>query len=349
MSKQELLGRERRWALPVAVTIALVIVLEVAGFIVLQSANLPTGSRLAPVLRAVDPVSSKLLLAAIMRGVGFALLAIPLAYLFKAASARDQRVRSGLIAAVIAGPVFLAISLILQQVAINDAASQLLGKLPVDHPESVAKDLQSNSTLLQISLGMRAGGAIGFLAWDHLHGATGDAGGPSDPLLGNLGTAAGMILGLATLVPAARPARHPGADDWLIYLLLVIIDRAPGGSRPAAWDAGEAVALEVPQRAARGGGLFGGFGRPPAPRPEDEAVETSASESTAGAAERDRQPAAAARRAAQAKAPPVAAARELARPPPPPAASAGRRRRVAQGGDVAELACRRRCRAAAGA
>ena len=70
MSKQELLDRERRWALPVAVTIGLVIVLEVAGFILLQSANLPTGSRLAPVLRAVDPVSSKLLTAALMRGSG---------------------------------------------------------------------------------------------------------------------------------------------------------------------------------------------------------------------------------------------------------------------------------------
>ncbi len=213
MSKQELLGRERRWALPVAVTIALVIVLEVAGFILLQSANLPTGSRLAPVLRAVDPVSSKLLFAAIMRGVGFALLAIPLAYLFKAASARDSRVRSGLIAAVIAGPVFLAISLILQQVAINDAASQLLGKLPVAHPESVAKDLQSNSTLLQISLGMALAGTIGFLAGTDLHGATGDAGGTSDPLLGEPGSGRGDDPRPRDAGPRARPARHPGADD----------------------------------------------------------------------------------------------------------------------------------------
>ena len=290
MSKQELLGRERRWALPVAVTIALVIVLEVAGFIVLQSANLPTGSRLAPVLRAVDPVSSKLLLAAIMRGVGFALLAIPLAYLFKAASARDQGVRSGLIAAVIAGPVFLAISLILQQVAINDAASQLLGKLPVDHPESVAKDLQSNSTLLQISLGMALAGTIGFLAGTIYTARRAMQVGLLTRFWGNLGTAAGMILGLATLVPALALPGILVLTIWLIYLLLVIIDRAPGGSRPAAWDAGEAVALEVPQRAARGGGLFGGFGRPPAPRPEDEAVETSASESTAGAAEETSNP-----------------------------------------------------------
>ena len=285
MSKQELLGRERRWALPVAVTIALVIVLEVAGFILLQSANLPTGSRLAPVLRAVDPVSSKLLFAAIMRGVGFALLAIPLAYLFKAASARDPRVRSGLIAAVIAGPVFLAISLILQQVAINDAASQLLGKLPVDHPESVAKDLQSNSTLLQISLGMALAGTLGFLAGTIYTARRAMQVGLLTRFWGNLGTAAGMILGLATLVPALALPGILVLTIWLIYLLLVIIDRAPGGSRPAAWDAGEVVALEVPQRAARGGGLFGGFGRPPAPRPEDEAVETTASESSAGAAE----------------------------------------------------------------
>ena len=188
--------------------------------------------------------------------------------------------RSGLIAAVIAGPVFLAISLVLQQAAINDAASQLVGKLPVAHPESVAKDLQSGSTLLQISLGMALAGTIGFLAGTIYTARRAMQAGLLTRFWGNLGTAAGMILGLATLVPALALPGVLVLTIWLVYLLLVVIDKAPGGTRPAAWDAGEAIPWPAPQRGARGGGLFGGP-RPPAPRPEDEAVETTATESTA--------------------------------------------------------------------
>ncbi len=279
MSEQELLGRERRFAPPVAVAIVGVIGLELAGFLVLQSASLPTGSRLAPVLRAVDPVSSKLLFAAIMRGAGFALMAIPLAYLFKAASAREDGVRSALLAAVVGGPIFLAISLVLQQAAINDAASQLVGKLPLAHPEAVASDLQSNSTLLQISLGMALAGTIGFLAGTVYTSRRAMQVGLLTRFWGNLGAAAGMILGLATLIPALALPGILVLTVWLVYLLLVILDRAPGGSRPPAWDSGEAVAWEVPERGARGGGLFGGL-RPPVGGTEDQALETTATETT---------------------------------------------------------------------
>ena len=201
-----------------------------------------------------------------MRGAGFALMAIPLAYLFKAASAREERVRSALLAAVIAGPIFLAVSLVLQQAAINDVASQLVSKLPLAHPESVAKGLQSDSTLLQISLGMALAGTIGFLAGTVYTSRRAMQAGLLTRFWGNLGAAAGMILGLATLIPALALPGILVLTIWLIYLLLVIIDKAPGGSRPPAWDAGEAVAWEVPGGAPEGVGCSArrGLPRPPA-------------------------------------------------------------------------------------
>ena len=71
---------------------------------------------------------------------------------------------------------------------------------------------------------------------------------------------------------------------WLVFVGLIFIDKIPFGSRPPAWDAGKAVPWESPQRGS-GGGLFGGP-RSSGPPGGDDAVETSAVETTGtGAAE----------------------------------------------------------------
>src|SRR3712207_8784145 len=89
--KAELLERERRWSLPVALLGMLAVVLFVAATILAGSAV--SANEEAEALREVDANSGKYLIAAILRALGSALLAAPLVYLFRAVDARAPRDR----------------------------------------------------------------------------------------------------------------------------------------------------------------------------------------------------------------------------------------------------------------
>ncbi len=277
MTPDQTIERERRWALPVAGAIALVIALQIAGAVVLQSASLPSGSRLAPYLQAVDSNGSTLMTASVLRGLGFVLVTVPLVYLFKAVVARDSTVRAGFIGVIVAGPLFLAAASVLQQIAINDVASEFVSRLPVAHPEVLATDLQRSSTLVKFSLGLTLAGTLGFLFGTVYTSQRAMRAGLLTRFWGTLGMLAGMVLGLATLLPTFAPVGVLLLVAWLINLLLVVLDKAPRG-RPPAWDKGEAIPWLVPERGARrGGGVLGGA--PPGSRgAEDDAIDTSGTE-----------------------------------------------------------------------
>lgn len=122
MSRAETLERESRWAAPVALATLLAMVLIVAARIV----NEASGDGAAEVLRSIDEHSGSVTLSGLMQAVGFGLLVFPLVYLFRAARARSELMRSQLLGLVVAAPLFLALSAGLTIVAQQDAADEFV-------------------------------------------------------------------------------------------------------------------------------------------------------------------------------------------------------------------------------
>ncbi len=104
-SKAQTRARETRWAVPVGIA-------SIAGVVLLlvSRALEVNGDGQADVLREVDAHGGALVLSGLARLLGLLLLALPLAYLFRAVQARGDRVRGQLIGLVVAAPLFLAIS-----------------------------------------------------------------------------------------------------------------------------------------------------------------------------------------------------------------------------------------------
>ena len=71
----------------------------------------------------VDSDRSGMVIASVIQCIGWFLLAVPLVYLFKAASARAPQVRRGLIGLVIVAPIFLGLGGLLSAASVLDAAT----------------------------------------------------------------------------------------------------------------------------------------------------------------------------------------------------------------------------------
>lgn len=272
--------RESRWALPTALaTFAAVALMIVGTFVVHVS-----GSGDAAILRSVDEHSSSIVLSGVLRALGYALLAIPLVYLFGAVRARSQRVRRQLIGLVVVAPVFFAISTGLGGVAQKEAASEFVGGeakstlSPAEAKQKCASDLKDEGAKefaeeFEPKQGETAREACERRKRedDRAENALGEA--SLAPLVTGLGIAGalgfavalfycclwamrtglltrfwgslGMALGVAALLGLILFALI-----WFVYFAVLIVDRLPGG-RPPAWEAGEAVPWPSPgERAA---------------------------------------------------------------------------------------------------
>ena len=97
MRKEAALERESRWAVPTAIATFVAVVL----FFIALLVDSVSGDGSAEVLRSVDENGSSVILAGLLQAISFALLVFPLTYLFRAAAARSDRVRSQLIGLVI--------------------------------------------------------------------------------------------------------------------------------------------------------------------------------------------------------------------------------------------------------
>jgi hypothetical protein len=257
MSKAEIRAQESRWALPVALATLLAVVLVVAATFV----NSTSGDGTAEMLRSVDQNSGSVTLSGLMQAVAFALLAFPLVYLFRAARARSDQVRSQLIGLVIVAPLFLAASTGLAVISQQEAADEFVAgeakstltqaeakqecKDEDDPPENCvnrkveddeASNARSEASLAPLTTGLGIAGALGFVIallytclWAMRTG-----------LLTRFWGSLGMALGVATLLGLL-----PFLLIWLVYVALLAADKVPGG-RPPAWEAGEAIPWPTP-------------------------------------------------------------------------------------------------------
>jgi hypothetical protein len=272
-SRDEVLARERRWALPVALaTLAAVALLIAATFVV----GVVGGDGDAEVLRSVDEHSGAVTFAGLMQGLAFLLLVAPLVYLFRAVQARSERVRGQLIGLVVAAPLFLAVAAILTAVATNDAASEFVaGKATADLSRAEAIDdcseeqrddadafrddygkgaasMQRCATATveddraegaiaapltrDLSTGFGFGGRIG-LAFALLYTCLWAL---RTGLLSRFWGSLGMAMGAAALLLLVQFTLI-----WFLYFGLLVAGWVPGG-RPPAWEAGEAIPWPTP-------------------------------------------------------------------------------------------------------
>jgi hypothetical protein len=239
--------KESRWALPAALATFLAVALMVAAAFV----NDVNGTEDAEVLRSVEAHGGSVIASGLMRALAFALLAIPLAYLFRAVRARSERVRPQLIGLVVAAPLFLAVATGLGALAQREAADEFTageakstlspkeGRRKVEDDE--ASNAISEASLAPLVSGLTIAGYLGFAItlfycclWAMRTG-----------LLTRFWGSLGMALGIAALLGLILFTLV-----WFVYFGLLILGRLPGG-RPPAWKAGEAVPWPTPgERAA---------------------------------------------------------------------------------------------------
>jgi len=279
-SKAEIRAWESRWAVPVALATVVAIALIVASRFV----NGASGDGTAELLRSVDAHSSSVTLAGVLQAVAFVLLAFPLVYLFRAASARSERVRAQLIGLVIAAPLFLGLSAGLNGVAQQEAADQFVAGeakstlTSADAKDECREDLQDEGAKdfadeYEPQKGETASAACedrkveddeasnaraeaslaGIVTGFGIAGALGFVvalfytclWAMRTGLLSRFWGSLGMALGVVTLLGLL-----PFLLIWLVYLALLVMGWLPGG-RPPAWAAAEAIPWPTPgERAA---------------------------------------------------------------------------------------------------
>lgn len=280
MTRAETLEQESRWALPVALATLLSVVLFIAARFVLGV----SGDGAAEVLRSIEENSSSVMLSGLIQAVAFALLAIPLVYLFRAARARSEQVRSQLIGLVVAAPLFLALAAGLTSAAQREAADEfvageakpaltreeakdecveereddgndsLIDEYEPGKGESPVKACENRKLEDDAASEARAEASLAPLATGF--GIAGALGfvvalfytclwAMRTGLLSRFWGSLGMALGIATLIGLVFFLLI-----WLVYFALLVVGKVPGG-KPPAWERGEAVPWPTPgERAA---------------------------------------------------------------------------------------------------
>ena len=280
MSPAQTRERESKWALPTALATFLAVVLIVVSI----PLNSVSGTGTAEVLRSTDAHSGSVAAVALLQGLAFLLLALPLLYLFNSIRARSGRVRSQLLGLVIAAPLFLAVSTGLSGVrsqeaadnfAAGEAKSTLSQKEAKEECESDRKDEGAEDFAAEFepkkgetplaacerrkTADDEASNAVSEASLTPLVTGLGFAGalgllitlfycclwGMRTGLLTRFWGSLGMALGIVILLGLL-----PLALIWFAYFGLLIVGKVPGG-KPPAWEAGEAIPWPTPgERAA---------------------------------------------------------------------------------------------------
>ncbi|MFL5872448.1 MAG: hypothetical protein ACJ75T_03100 [Solirubrobacterales bacterium] len=274
-SKAEITAWESRWSVPVA----LATVAAIALFVASRFVNEANGDGTAELLRSIDAHSGSVTFAGVLQAVAFALLAFPIVYLFRAASARSDRVRAQLIGLIVAAPLFLGLSAGLNGLAQQEAADQFVAGeakstlTPAEAKKECREDLKDEGAKdfadeYEPEKGEAAAAACeerkieddeasnaraeaslaGIVTGFGIAGALGLVvalfytclWAMRTGLLTRFWGSLGMALGVVTLLGLL-----PFLMIWLVYVALLAMGWLPGG-RPPAWAAGEAIPWPTP-------------------------------------------------------------------------------------------------------
>jgi hypothetical protein len=238
VSPERIVARERRTARPVGAAAVGAAVLFVAAIIINQNAGLGDADSDSQFLLDFDEDSGTLLLASLVQAAGMLLVIAPLFYLFRAASARSEAMRTSLIGITVAGPVFLAAGTILQWFAFDQAASDFAttgGGLGVPVGE-YADDLIQDQATYSAAQGFTFAGTLGFVIAIVYTALNAMRVGLLTRFWGTLGMALGVSMLFLGFI---------GVLGFVLAIGLLILGAWPGG-RPPAWDAGAAIPWQRP-------------------------------------------------------------------------------------------------------
>ncbi len=288
LTKTQILERERRGTMIAGIAAVAGVALILASFGD-SAAGVRAGTGLAERLTEVDGERGKLIVASVVQLIGWALLAVPLVFMFRAAAARSGRVRSGLIGVIIAAPLFIGLGGLISAGSILQAATDFkdvpastISKC-VEGKVKEADESDAGSAAKPddgAGKGKSASSPTDLERYeeDCADDAAQDA--RSDASLAPLETGLGLagLLGFTiSVVYVSLWSMRTGLLSrfwgslglalgavfvfftlftlvWFIYIGLLLAGWVPGG-RPPAWAAGEAVEPPRPS-----GGLFGGQG-----------------------------------------------------------------------------------------
>jgi hypothetical protein len=278
MRRQQIIEREARQRSWVAVACFIPLVLYVAALAIESGGGIEIGGLETEELRSIDENSGSLLIATILRSIAFAVMAVPLFFLFRAAQARTDRMHGMLIGLVVIGPAVLAVQGLITWQAQTDIAAQFVEQSPgVGDIYSLAENLREESGGLQTAAGLLLPGMLALIFSMIYVPLWGVRTGLLTRFFGTFGMALGasllFILQIALL----------GILCWLLYFGMLLLNRIPSG-RPPAWDAGEAIPWQPPGQepvAAAGAGAGGGV-------VEGDATEIPGVEENPNAARRER-------------------------------------------------------------
>jgi hypothetical protein len=227
---------ERRWARPVAIAAIAAAFLFLAG--VILQAGLVDQKDEATQLTSTHDHSTALLGGAILLAVGAALLSAPLYYLFRAAKARNEEIRSTMVAFAFIGPILLGVRSILGWIATHDVANQFIAGS--NHSADTAEHLIDNSSLADTATALGLPAVLGLVVAMIYIPMMAMRVGLISRFWGTLGMALGVgsaLLGLVAFV---------GLAFWFAYVGFLIGGWLKAG-RPPAWEAGEAIPWPPPE------------------------------------------------------------------------------------------------------
>jgi hypothetical protein len=150
VDRERILERERRWAVPAGLLALAPLVLYIVSIIVVQGAHISGGNSEAAQLASLHDHSGTVLVSAIVRGIGFLLLPLPILYLFLAAKARNPRVQAAMVGFVFLGPILFGIQGVVQAVGAGQAADKFVQLPPEQHRSYAAYRQQVNQSPSQI-------------------------------------------------------------------------------------------------------------------------------------------------------------------------------------------------------
>lgn len=273
-TRARILEWEGKWSLPAGLATFGAVALLIAAAIVISSVS---GSGEAELLTAAKEHSSDVTLSSVLEAIGFVLMVAPLYFLFRAASARSDKMRNQLVGLVIIAPLFFGASALLNAAATNEAADQFSAgeaKSTLSDKEAAAECRTKLKEEGAKDFGEKydsgsspaADCATTKVADDEAENALSDASyrgvATGFGLAGRLGLAIalfysclyamrtgllsrfwgslGMALGVAALLLLVQFTLI-----FFLYFALLLIGKIPGG-KPPAWAAGEAIPWPSP-------------------------------------------------------------------------------------------------------
>lgn len=235
---EQVVAQEAERSLPIAIGTVVGIFAVLAGNVV-QASGLTVDADEAEQLVERSDAFGQILAGAVISGLGFVLLGLTLRFLFTAVQRRNPAVAPIYKPLVVIGPALILISNVMTTIGYDSAASDFAaaGTTSGEDAVEVAKQMISDSSVLQIGLFMGLAGVLAFATGVIYTSLQAMRIGLQTKFWGTLGMAFGVAFLLSMFL---GPLGLFGVLVWFLQVGLQPRGKWPGGWLPA-WERGVAV------------------------------------------------------------------------------------------------------------